>query len=100
MIKKSAEELYEAPELTAELIAKARRVGPVAPADSRLVLTGETGGMVQAKFVHGGARPGSGRKPLGHVRVTLSLSPEARRRLVSRAKRERKTMSDLVAGLL
>lgn len=100
MTKKSAEELYEAPELTPQLITKARRVSPAAPANCRLVLTGETGGMVQARFVHGGVRPGAGRKPLGHVRVTLSLSPDARRRLVARAKRERKTMSDLVTGLL
>ena len=49
---------------------------------------------------HGGARPNAGRKPSGHIRTTLSLAPAVRRRLIARAKREGKTMSEVVSELL
>lgn len=48
----------------------------------------------------GGYRPGSGRKPTGHVQLGLSVSPKAREVLRRRAKKEHTTMSSLVEALI
>lgn len=56
--------------------------------------------LAQSVTVRGGVRPGAGRKRLGRVRVTLSLDPAVRQRLLSRAKKEDKTLSELIASLL
>lgn len=42
----------------------------------------------RAVATHGGRRPGAGRKPLGKLRKTVKLSPEAVRRLEKYARRE------------
>ncbi len=55
--------------------------------------------LAKAKIVRGGARPGSGRKPAGHVRLSLSVAPSVKSRLTARAKREGKTVSSLVEEL-
>jgi len=43
----------------------------------------------------GGARAGAGRKPVGHVQLTLWVRPQTARRLRTAAKRNGKTMSHL-----
>ena len=43
----------------------------------------------RAVVTHGGARPGAGRKPVGKLRKTVKLSPEAVRRFQIFAKRKK-----------
>jgi hypothetical protein len=43
----------------------------------------------RAIVTHGGARPGAGRKPMGKVRKTVKLSPEAVRRFQAYARRNK-----------
>lgn len=47
-----------------------------------------------AKKKMGGKREGAGRKPLGKVQVTLTLSPEANQALSEQARQEALTRSD------
>ncbi len=61
-------------------------------------LTAEEFGSMRVS--RGGSRPGAGRKPTGHVRIGLSLSPRAKAALERRAKKEHKTMSSIVEALL
>jgi len=44
----------------------------------------------------GGRREGAGRKPSGHVRMQLLVSPSTRRKIESLAKRRRVTISEAV----
>ncbi len=90
----------EIPEITPEMMKTARRVGPMIPPGSKFVRVPAPAGMVRYKVVHGGARPGAGRKPTGHVRVGLNISPKAKANLLRRAKREHTTISAVVEALL
>ncbi len=45
--------------------------------------------------LHGGARPGAGRKPAGRVPLTLRLRPAVADRLRAAARKQGKTLSEL-----
>ena len=47
----------------------------------------------------GGVRVGAGRKPAGHVRMQIVVTPQTRRRIEALAKRERLTLSGAVERL-
>ncbi|MBE7538029.1 MAG: hypothetical protein HS122_06420 [Opitutaceae bacterium] len=53
--------------------------------------------------LHGGSRPGAGRKPSGRVPLTLRLKPAVASRLRAVAKKQRKTLAQVaeerLAGL-
>lgn len=51
----------------------------------------------RAVYTHGGARPGSGRKPSGKLRKTVKLSPGAVRRFQAYARKNR--LPDFSAAL-
>jgi hypothetical protein len=90
----------DAPILTPELLAKAKLVGPANPPGSKLVRVPSAPGETVYKVVRGGVRPGAGRKPSGHVRLSLSVSPRAKAALERRAKKEHKTLSAVIEELL
>lgn len=50
---------------------------------------------VRVKRLHGGARKGAGRKPVGNQPMLLRLSPNTAQRLRAKAKREGKTLSQV-----
>lgn len=45
--------------------------------------------------LHGGSRPGAGRKPSGRVPLTLRLRPSVAKRLRTVAKKQGKTLSEV-----
>ena len=45
----------------------------------------------------GGARPGAGRKPKGHVRMQILVKPQTRERIRRMAKKRGTTISEVVA---
>lgn len=90
----------DAPILTSELLAKASRAGPVNPPGSRLVRVPSAPGETVYKVVRGGMRAGAGRKPSGHVRLSLNVSPRTKAALQRRAKKERKTLSAVIEELI
>jgi len=53
-------------------------------------------GVVTLRAKRGGRREGAGRKPGGHVRMQLSVSPEVRRKIADLAKRQKVTLSEAV----
>lgn len=61
------------------------------PYDKRFV-----GGKVRLLPRRGGARAGAGRKPSGHVRLQLSVSPSTRRKIEAIAKLRNLTLSQAV----
>ncbi len=94
------EDDYDAPELTPEMVAKARRVGPVMPGPAKLILGSPKDGVVTAKLVRGGARPGAGRKPSGRVQSGIRLLPRTKVRLAALAKQQHRSVSELADELL
>lgn len=50
--------------------------------------------------LHGGSRPGAGRRPSGRVPVTLRLLPAVANRLRAVAKKQRKTLSEVAEDRL
>jgi len=54
------------------------------------------GGTVQLVPTRGGARAGAGRKPSGHVRLQLSVSPATRKKIEAFAKRRNLSLSQAV----
>ncbi len=90
----------EIPELTPEMLKTARRAGPLVPPGSVWEKETAPEGEVRYRVVRGGARAGAGRKPAGHVRVGLCLSPRAKAALERRAKKEHKTLSAVIEALL
>ncbi len=56
-------------------------------------------GKLIERRMWGGARSGAGRKPAGHVRMQLVVSPQTRRRIEALAKREHLTLSGAVERL-
>ena len=64
------------------------------------MVTGEKAGVVRAKVVHGGVRPGAGRKPQGHVRMWMTVPPSVKAKMEARAKRSGKSVSALFVEML
>jgi hypothetical protein len=56
----------------------------------------------KAKFVrlHGGARQGAGRKPLGKTQILLRLQPKSAAAIRDKAKRTHQTISEVVDELV
>ncbi len=52
--------------------------------------------VVTLRPLRGGKRDGSGRKPSGHVRMQLFVSPSTRKKIQSLAKRQKVTLSEAV----
>lgn len=90
----------DCPILTPELLAKAKPVGPMVTKDSTWQKIEAPEGITRYRVVHGGARPGAGRKPTGHVRLSLNVSPRAKAALQRRAKKEHKTLSAVIEELI
>ena len=90
----------DCPILTPELLATAKKVGPLIPPGSVWIKEPAPAGMTRYRVVHGGPRAGAGRKPAGHVRLSLNVSPRAKATLERRAKKEHKTLSAIVEELL
>lgn len=61
-----------------------------------------TAGIIAGRLgpVHGGSRPGSGRKPLGHVRMQLSVKPEVRDKIQKFAETHAYTLSEAVERMV
>jgi len=53
-----------------------------------------------ARRLHGGRRPGAGRKPAGTVQVVVRLTPATRSRLKARAERTGQTLSAVAEAAL
>ncbi|HEY5792198.1 MAG TPA: hypothetical protein VIS74_02805 [Chthoniobacterales bacterium] len=56
----------------------------------------EKDGVVRLAPKRGGARPGAGRKPTGHVRMHILVSKEARQKILRLAKKQKITISEAV----
>ncbi len=54
----------------------------------------EEPGKIVVKPMRGGKRPGAGRKPSGHVRLSLLVPAETREQLEKLATRDRVTLSE------
>lgn len=57
-------------------------------------------GKLVERRMWGGVRVGAGRKPVGHVRMQIVVTPQTRRRIEALAKREHLTLSGAVERLV
>lgn len=86
----------EAPILTPKMAARGRVTSFPEPAGTTYVRS-EKDGVVTLKARRGGARPGAGRKRSGNVRLWVSVPPALKARIEACAKREGKSVADLLA---
>ena len=87
----------ELPESSFEVVSRERQIAAGLPAPKDLEYDrAEAGGRVTLKARRGGRREGAGRKPSGHVRMQLLISPAARRKIESLARRRKVTLSEAV----
>ena len=87
----------ELPESGFEVVSRARQIAAGMPALEAVEYErAENGGRVTLTPARGGRREGAGRKPTGHVRMQLFVSPATRRKIESLAKRRKVTLSEVV----
>jgi len=90
----------ELPESGFEVVSRTRQIAAGLPAlEATEYERAENGGRVTLTPVRGGRREGAGRKPTGHVRMQLLVSPATRRKIESLAKRQKITLSAVVEHL-
>ncbi len=51
-------------------------------------------------MTHGGKRPGSGRKPIGHVRMTVYISADAAERVKRLAEQTGATLGEVIEQVI
>lgn len=76
--------------------AKQRVAGIPEPQPGAEYERSEKAGVVILRPLRGGKRTGAGRKPSGHVRMQLLVSPTTRKKILTLAKRQKITLSKAV----
>lgn len=76
--------------------AKQRAAGIPEPQPGTKYERNEKAGVVTLRPLRGGKRAGAGRKPSGHVRIQLLVSPTTRKKILILAKRQKVTLSEAV----
>ncbi|MFZ4774690.1 MAG: hypothetical protein ACOYM3_04965 [Terrimicrobiaceae bacterium] len=87
----------ELPESGFKVVSRARQISAGLPSmDAAEYERAANGDRVTLTPVRGGRRQGAGRRPTGHVRMQLLVSPATRRKIESLAKHRKVTLSEVV----